>query len=53
MPEFVLVYWRCLKARYYSLQPRLSISYRAGENMILKTSWAKMQQSQHTLIKDF
>ena len=40
------------QARYYSLQPRLSISYRAGENMILKTSWAKMQQSQHTLISN-
>lgn len=36
-------------ARYYSLQPRLSISYRIGESVLFKTSWARMQQSQHLL----
>ena len=36
-------------ARYYSLQPRLSISYRIGESMLFKTSWARMQQAQHLL----
>ena len=36
-------------ASYYSLQPRLSISYRMGESLLLKTSWARMQQSQHLL----
>ncbi|MEY8594053.1 TonB-dependent receptor [Butyricimonas hominis] len=36
--------------RYYAWQPRLSLSYRAGKNMLFKASWARMQQPLHLLI---
>lgn len=38
------------RARYYSCEPRLSLSFRAGENTLLKASWARMQQPLHLLV---
>lgn len=37
-------------ARYYSCQPRLSLSYRTSKDMLLKVSWARMQQPLHLLV---